>query len=190
MEIHSKEKSNSTKRSTEGNEDDRSKRSKMEESNRGDYEINEGLGDPKVDERGYEYLDHTADIQLHSWAKELKEAFELVGICMFGYMTDLDTISTEEEHEFVIESEGDLDQLLFAFLDELLFHFSTELLVCKEIQITEFDVKAGKITAIGKGETFDREKHPQGTEVKAITYSNMQIHEKEGRSDVYVIVDI
>eukprot|EP01117_Protostelium_nocturnum_P003583 TRINITY_DN1477_c0_g1_i2.p1 TRINITY_DN1477_c0_g1~~TRINITY_DN1477_c0_g1_i2.p1 ORF type:complete len:109 (+),score=38.56 TRINITY_DN1477_c0_g1_i2:78-404(+) len=78
-------------------------------------------------------------------AKELKEAFELVGICMFGYMTDLDTISTEEEHEFVIESEGDLDQLLFAFLDELLFHFSTELLVCKEIQITEFDVKAGKI---------------------------------------------
>lgn len=33
-------------------------------------------------------------------------------------------------------------------------------------------------------------RHPQGTEIKAITYSNMQIHEKEGRADVYVIVDI
>jgi hypothetical protein len=33
-------------------------------------------------------------------------------------------------------------------------------------------------------------RHPQGTEIKAITYSNMQIHEKEERADVYVIVDI
>eukprot|EP00952_Eustigmatos_sp_NYUAD-ZCMA_P002744 12008-Eustigmatos_ZCMA.PRE.1 len=33
-------------------------------------------------------------------------------------------------------------------------------------------------------------RHPQGTEVKAITYSNMQIHEKEFCSDLYVIVDI
>jgi SHS2 domain-containing protein len=47
-----------------------------------------------------------------------------------------------------------------------------------------------------EGEKFDLSKHPQGTEVKAITYSAMQIHEKpaEGttpaRVDVYVIVDI
>jgi len=40
------------------------------------------------------------------------------------------------------------------------------------------------------GETFDLEKHPQGTEIKAITYSNMQIHDNEGRVDIYVIVDI
>ena len=40
------------------------------------------------------------------------------------------------------------------------------------------------------GEKFDLEKHPQGTEVKAITYSAMQIHEKADRCDLYVIVDI
>ncbi len=40
------------------------------------------------------------------------------------------------------------------------------------------------------GEAFDPSKHGQGTEVKAITYSNMQILEQSGRSDVYVIVDI
>jgi len=37
---------------------------------------------------------------------------------------------------------------------------------------------------------FDRDKHTQGTEVKAITYSNMQIHKNEGRCDLFVIVDI
>ena len=30
----------------------------------------------------------------------------------------------------------------------------------------------------------------QGTEVKAITYSNMQIHHKADKHEVYVIVDI
>ena len=33
-------------------------------------------------------------------------------------------------------------------------------------------------------------KHHLGTEIKAITYSAMQLHEKDGRADVYVIVDI
>lgn len=54
------------------------------------------------------------------------------------------------------------------------------------------------------GDIFDPEKHSSGTEIKAITYSNMQVHEavlgpglKEedtttemGRVDLFVIVDI
>lgn len=41
-----------------------------------------------------------------------------------------------------------------------------------------------------KGESFDRARHECGTEVKAITYSAMQIHEHEGKAEVFVIVDI
>lgn len=41
-----------------------------------------------------------------------------------------------------------------------------------------------------KGEVFDLNKHPQGTEVKAITYSNMQVHADAPTHDVYVILDI
>jgi len=45
--------------------------------------------------------------------------------------------------------------------------------------------------AQGKGELFSLKKHPQGTEVKAITYSAMQIHVKEdGYSDIFVVIDI
>ena len=69
-------------------------------------------------------------------------------------------------------------------------HHSLELNVCKKIKITEFDRDNFKITAKGYGETYDREKHTPGTEIKAITYSAMQILEKEGRTDVYTIVDI
>ncbi len=40
------------------------------------------------------------------------------------------------------------------------------------------------------GDIFDLSKHSVGTEIKAITYSNMQIHEKDDRVDLFVIVDI
>lgn len=57
-------------------------------------------------------------------------------------------------------------------------------------QVLDFDRASWKVRARGWGESFDLAKHPQGTEVKAITYSNMQIHEKEDRTDLYVIIDI
>ncbi len=58
------------------------------------------------------------------------------------------------------------------------------------MKITEFDRVNFKIVATGYGETFDLKKHPQGTEVKAITYSNMQVHDEPNLHQVYVIIDI
>lgn len=44
--------------------------------------------------------------------------------------------------------------------------------------------------ARSRGERFDRQRHACGTEVKAITYSAMQVNEGEGDAEVFVIVDI
>lgn len=77
-------------------------------------------------------------------------------------------------------------------MDEVLYQFNGEYFICSKIAINNFDTESFSIDATLYGETFDLEKHPQGTEIKAITYSNMQIHDKpqEGRADIYVIVDI
>jgi len=63
-------------------------------------------------------------------------------------------------------------------------------IVLQKVKITSFDRENFKISAVGFGETFDLRKHPQGTEVKAITFSNMQFHESEGYAEVFVIIDI
>ena len=158
-------------------------------------------------EKKYEYLDHTAgitmysslsmvahssctDIQLHSWGNTMKEAFEQIGVAMFGYMTELETV--EYIKSFEIQAKGhDMNSLLFHFLDELLVAFSIEeYLLFKDIEITEFDTKNFVIKAVGFGEHMDLSKHPQGTEVKAITYSAMQVKQNDKKSECWVVVDI
>ncbi|XP_014245949.1 protein archease isoform X1 [Cimex lectularius] len=138
----------------------------------------------------YEYLDHTADVQLHAWGKDLKEAFEQCAVAMFGYITDLEYVEFAETQ--TIEAEGeDLSSLLFHFLDEFLFMFSAEpFFIPRVVMITEFNREEFKIKAVGFGETFTIGKHPQGADVKAITYSNMQIHENEDKVELFVIIDI
>ena len=141
--------------------------------------------------RGYEYCDHTADVQIHSWGETIHAAFEECCVGMFGYMTEIGKVDAIDT--FTLEAKGhDMESLLFNFLDEWLFAFSAEpYFIANEIKITEFDQDNFVIKCEGYGEPFDLQKHPQGTEVKAITYSAMQIHKSdEGAYELYVIVDI
>ena len=147
--------------------------------------------------------------RLHAWGDSLKEAFEQCVMSMYGYMTEIDKVDIEGSEE--IEAQGqDLPSLLFHFLDEFLFLFSAEPFFIarvsiqqvksvshlvtqpyfQKVVITEFDLDNFKIRATAYGETFNLSKHPQGTEVKAITYSNMQIHEEGEKKQVFVIIDI
>ncbi|CDW54668.1 protein archease [Trichuris trichiura] len=138
----------------------------------------------------YEYLDHTADVQLHAWGDDLKEAFEQVGVSMFNYMTDLKNV--DAMYTYDVEAIGDdMISLLYHFLDEWLYAFSAEpFFVPKAIRVLEFDKQQFFIRARGWGESFDLSKHTQGTEVKAITYSNMQVYDDNDRHEVFVIIDI
>ena len=149
--------------------------------------------DLNIPEKKYEYLDHTADVQLHSWGETLAESFEQVAMAMFGYMTDIETVQmlSEETIEIQMDAEDDLLNFLFKWLDEWLFLFSAEpFFIPRRIVIEEFDVEKGYVKAVGYGEEFDLAKHPQGTEVKAITYSNMQVHTEKDSNDIYCIIDI
>jgi len=146
---------------------------------------------PPIPEVKYEYLDHTADVQLHSWGSDLKESFEQVATAMFNYMTT-DYSKVEMKYVYELEISGDdLLSLLYHFLDEFLFLFSADpYFIPRVIKILEFDLENFKIKAQGFGEPFDTFKHPQGTEVKAITYSNMQVHQDLDTKDIFVIIDI
>jgi len=60
----------------------------------------------------------------------------------------------------------------------------------QKVKILEFDRTNFHIKAVAYGEEFQIGKHPQGTEVKAITYSSMEVYDNEGKCEVFVIIDI
>ncbi|XP_054320485.1 protein archease isoform X6 [Pongo pygmaeus] len=151
--------------------------------------------------RKYEYLDHTADVQLHAWGDTLEEAFEQCAMAMFGYMTDTGTVEPLQTVE--VETQGDdLQSLLFHFLDEWLYKFSADEFfiprmrspyvaqaVLKLLGSSDPPFGLPKCRDYRWGEEFSLSKHPQGTEVKAITYSAMQVYNEE-KPEVFVIIDI
>jgi SHS2 domain-containing protein len=141
----------------------------------------------------YAYLDHTADVQLHSWGASLEVAFEQQVLAMMDLITELPTVDADgpEAREVVVEAEGhDLHSLLYNFLDEWLYQFNAELFVCKRVKVLALDRARWAIRSAGVGERFVLGRHPQGTEIKAVTYSAMRVTEEEDRTDVLVIVDI
>ena len=144
----------------------------------------------------WEHLDHTADVQFHAWGADMDVALANLGMCFFDYVTELRAIDVDPDCAQAFEVRGvDMHKFVFRFLDELLYRFSAESATCRTVAVTLAPRPAPDApyaaTVATTGERFDLAKHPQGTEVKAITYSNMQVHTApDGRADIFVIVDI
>ena len=80
----------------------------------------------------YEYLDHTADVQLHSWGTSLEEAFGQQVIAMMALITELPTVHLAPPVLAEVASTGhDLHSLFYNFLDAWLYKFNAELFVCR-----------------------------------------------------------
>uniref|UniRef100_A0A0K0EEH4 Archease domain-containing protein n=1 Tax=Strongyloides stercoralis TaxID=6248 RepID=A0A0K0EEH4_STRER len=158
-------------------------------SNKSDCESD--TDEPCVAEVKYEYLDHTADIQLHGWGSTISEAFEQTIMAMFAYMSG-DISEIENCYTFDVTATGhDMKTLLFNLLNNFLYNFTTEpYFIPKVVKVIELDKDEFKIVVRGYGESFDTSCHSKGAEVKAITFSNMQIHESSEKADIYVIIDI
>ncbi|KFG99611.1 archease family protein [Toxoplasma gondii VAND] len=144
---------------------------------------NAGIPAPAADTDrrcGFEYLDHTADVIIHAWGSSLGEAFERAGQALFHYMTDTGRVEARERRTIDV-SGRDLEDLLFHFLDELLFLYGSDYFVARKVSVTELDSANGRLVCEVAGERFDRTKHSQGTEVKAITMHEMKIWRKPQR---------
>lgn len=124
----------------------------------------------------FEFKDHTADIIIHAKGADLKEAFEQAALGTYQVMTDISLIEHKKTKEVSIKSEDD-KALLFDWIDQLIFLFDTESFVSNKVSIQEFSKTNDQflLKATLEGEEFDISKHSQKSEVKAMTYSFMEV---------------
>lgn len=139
----------------------------------------------------FEFLEHTADVYVVAYGRNLVEAFENAALATFEVMTE--TGKVKPEFEETLEVNGfDEKALLYNWLEALLVKFDTleNLYVQFNIDYIQRTEDGLELKARIQGAKFDPDKHPQKRGVKAVTYHRMEIVEKRGATEVKFILDI
>jgi len=135
--------------------------------------------------RKYEQIEHTADIAIRAHGDSLEEAFAVAAEAMFEIITD--EAKLNPSRDITVEAESiDREGLLVGFLSKLIVLHEVENIVCGEFTVRFPGVY--RLTATGRAENFDSEKHGQGHHVKGVSYHMMEIFDGEGRTGSYVQV--
>ncbi len=123
-------------------------------------------------ERGYRYLEHTADTGIEAWGATLADAFAEAALGLFALMVDPSTVKERTERRFVVRGD-DVEDLLVRWLSELIAVVDSEGLLLRRFAIDSFEGKT--MVARGWGETLDPSRHEVRVAVKAATYHRLSV---------------
>jgi SHS2 domain-containing protein len=141
---------------------------------------------------GYEFLEHPADVWVHAWGPNEASAFEQCVYALMKTMTVPTTIDIKQTHEFDF-TDNNIGSLLVHFLSEFLFLIDTSGMLFRTITIDKCILQSDGLWVlhgIGEGEVLDVNKHPLEKEVKAITYSYLDIDQTPEHIDIKIVYDI
>lgn len=134
---------------------------------------------------------------MHAWGPTLAASYAQAALALYHYMCpDASGLAAPLQQTCTVAG-SDLEELLVAWLDELLFRFQTPpYLVASRVRVESLSAtivdgrEEYRLTANIQGDGYDRRLHRAGTEVKAITSSNLRIQSTRPTHDIYVIFDI
>ena len=142
-------------------------------------------------DRGYQFLEHTADAYVAAYGKDLAKAFENAAVAMFDVMTEVEKVDPlTEDH---IEANGDDEQeLLYSWLEALLVKSEINGMLYSKFEVSELnhDSNGFRLKAKIWGEKFDAKRHLQKVGIKAITYHRMEIVKAPRKVTLKFILDI
>ena len=134
----------------------------------------------------FEFIDHTADTGIRVEAPTLEDLFETAGLAFTEVVTSVESLNCSVERRFKLE-EDNLETLLVSWLQELLYLLDTEELVFARFQVKLHDCS---LEATAWGEVFDPDRHMIKTEIKAVTYHQLEVAESDQGWQAQVIFDI
>ena len=135
----------------------------------------------------YSLIDHTADLGVRIWGVDLKALFENGGKTLMHLMLRGETLQ-KALPKTILLSGDDLADLMVRWLGELHYLLEGEKLVVTSIRIV--DVSPTCLEAVLKTVPFDPEFHEILTEIKAVTYHQIEVMQKGGRWEAQVIFDL
>ena len=136
-----------------------------------------------MNEFKFKFMKHTADIKFQSYGKTLSEAYENAALAMFNVMYE-GKVKRDKKRKINVKGK-DLENLLYNFLEELLFLLDTENFFLSKIKVK---IKNLKLRADLEGD--DANNYKISSDVKAVTYNQMQIKKKKDKFICQVVLDV
>jgi len=138
-------------------------------------------------DRRFEVTDHTADIGITAYGKDLADLLANAACGMLSLIIEPQPVNSTVTAKIELE-ERDEVTLLAVCLNTLLYELDVNHLLFREFDI----VVSGqtKLSAVCRGERLDLAKHRLIREVKAATYHNLSIVEEKGIYSASIIFDI
>ncbi len=138
----------------------------------------------------HELFEHKADVGVKGIGETKEEAFAECAKAMFSIMIDLETLGSEKKFNIEIET-NDLESLLVDFLNHLLY-----LRDVNEVLFNKFDLyiindgDEWKLNGICFGEKINKKKHDIKSDVKAASYHQLKVEEKNRKWIAQCVVDV
>ena len=124
----------------------------------------------------YQLLEHTADICIEAYGKDINEIFENSAYALFDQIVDVGTVRKKGAETITLRARSQ-ESLLVDYLSELIFISSTmRLLFCN------FSVRVNglELSSTVMGEKIDRRRHVLKDDVKAVTYHMLELNIERG----------
>ncbi|MBN1687307.1 MAG: archease [Spirochaetales bacterium] len=135
----------------------------------------------------YEILDHTADIGIVVYAKDVKSLFAAAALAMTDIMVSGDSGSKKKKRRFTIDAE-DYPDLMVRWLGEVLYLFAGERLVTTAAIIADMDDTSIKAELVMTD--FNPDCQEVLREIKAVTFHGIRVEETGSIWKAQVIFDI
>jgi len=137
--------------------------------------------------RPYRRLPHTADLVWRLWGSSLPELFENAGCALSATLTDRRYLRRRAIREVRLAA-GDREALLVDWLNHLLYLFDLDGFLGRDFQVVS--LTPDHLEAIVTGESFDPDRHPSLTGVKAATFHQLSIVPAGDGWEATVVLDL
>ena len=132
-------------------------------------------------------MDHTADFGIHVFGDDVKNLFQNAAMAMMAQLVEMVGLRAREERRITIQG-NDWPDLMVNWLREILYLCVGEEILTQSIQIESIAEKC--LTAHLWIDPFSAERHTLRSEIKAVTYHQVQVFETGNRWEAKIIFDI
>jgi len=135
----------------------------------------------------YKLINHTADIGIQVFGSDSQELFINAALALFDVITEMDVLKGRDSCNITASGE-DWPDLMINWLREVLYLWNGKERLVKSVQI--LSLSENKISAKIYFDAYKPDRHIIKTEIKAVTYHQIQVKSSPSGWKAQIIFDI